>query len=72
MKMTVAQLKKRLEAFPDDAEVMILDGFNGGGEPRTINFGPIEHTITGENANECGDCEGKVGAEIALIGYGCY
>ncbi len=72
MKMTVADLRARLAIFPDDTEVMVLDGFNGGGEPRTINFGPIQRTITEDNAKECGDCEGKVGAEIALIGFGSY
>lgn len=73
MKMTVGQLRKRLETFPDDMEVMILDGFNGGGYPRTINFGPNNYrTITESDANECGDCEGRVGERIVLMGYGFY
>lgn len=53
-------------------EVMILDGFNGGGEPRDINLGPTEQVITQDNADEGADCEGKVGQKVLIIGYGCY
>lgn len=53
-------------------DVMILDGFNGGGEPRDLNLGPSPHTITEKNAKEGADCEGKVGKEVLVIGFGCY
>lgn len=55
-----------------DMEIMILDGFNGGGYPRKINLGPITRTITEEDAEESGDCEELVGQEVAVMGYGFY
>ncbi len=70
--MTKAQLIARLESFHPDTEVMILDGFNGGGEPREINLGPTRRTITEQNAKEGADCEGKVGRAVIILGYGCY
>jgi hypothetical protein len=70
--MTNAQLIVRLESFHPDIEVMILDGFNGGGEPREINLGPNRRTITEKNADEGADCEGKVGRAVIVLGYGCY
>ena len=53
-------------------EIMILDGFNGGGYPREINLGPITQTITEEDANESGDCEEMVGEDVLIMGYGFY
>lgn len=70
--MTKAQLIARLEEFSDDTEVMILDGFNAGGEPREINLGPNWRTITKKNADMGADCEGKVGKKVIILGYGCY
>lgn len=70
--MTKHELLARLEKYPDNMEIMILDGFNGGGEPREINHGPCAVTITKENKDEGADCEGKVGEKIVIIGYGCY
>jgi len=40
--MTVGDLIKELMKFGFDAEIAIRDGFNGGGIPRTINFGPVK------------------------------
>jgi len=54
-----------------DAEIMILDGFNGGGHPREINL-VSTHTVTEDDANEAADCEEIVGQTVAVIGYGCY
>jgi len=40
--MKVSELIKQLSKFSPDLEVVILDGFNGGGQPRQINLGPYE------------------------------
>jgi len=55
-----------------EQECMILDGNNGGGEPREINLGPVNHLITPSNADNGCDCEGKSGLTVTIIGYGCY
>jgi hypothetical protein len=39
--MKAHELAKTLLAGPDK-DIMILDGFNGGGIPRTINLGPCD------------------------------
>ncbi len=70
--MNVKELADRLSMFRPDAEVMILDGFNGGGDPREINFGPCTHKITKKEANGGADCEGRAGESVLVIGYGCY
>ena len=69
--MKAHELAKTLLAGPDK-DIMILDGFNGGGIPRTINLGPCDQTITEADANEAADCEGSIGKEVLVIGYGCY
>lgn len=52
---------------------IILDVFNGGGNPRAINSGPREYKITQEDIDEMGDCEHKeVGKTVVLLGYGSY
>jgi hypothetical protein len=38
--MKVGELIKELGKFLPEQEVMILDGYNGGGVPREINLGP--------------------------------
>jgi hypothetical protein len=55
-----------------DVEVMILDGFNASGTPRTINYGPYYLRIEKEDAEASADCEGRVGENIVVVGYGCY
>jgi hypothetical protein len=55
-----------------DSEVMVLDGFNGGGVPRTINIGPKRHTITSEDTEKTVDCECREGESVVLIGFGSY
>jgi hypothetical protein len=57
--MTKAQLIQRLSEFPDDMEVMTLDGIPGSGMPREINHGPRIMTIGSLEANECVDCEDR-------------
>lgn len=70
--MKIKQLIKELESFDEGAEIMILDGFNGGGYPREINLGPMNHKISKEDENETADCEDKIGNNVVVIGYGCY
>jgi len=70
--MTIATLIDRLKDYPADQEVMLLDGFNGGGEPREINVGPYARVITKQNANNGADCEDKVGQTVVVMGFGCY
>lgn len=70
--MKASELIKRLQEYEPDMEVMILDGFNGGGSPRTINFGPSLQGITEQDANLCGDCEGRTGETVIRMGYGPY
>ena len=70
--MTVAELIKRLSEFRPDMEVMILDGFNGGGHPREINLGPTTRVITPVDDDQCADCEGRTGEFVITMGYGSY
>lgn len=70
--MTKAELIRRLEGVPDTDEIMIMDGFNGGGVPREINFGPTNHLITSHEDLTTGDCAGRRGEMVVVIGYGCY
>lgn len=70
--MKASDLIARLTKLDPSAEVMILDGHNGGGEPREINLGPSQRVITQANADDGADCEGRVGETIFTLGYGCY
>lgn len=70
--MNVGELIQQLQQFDPSMEVMVLDGFNGGGSPRTINLGPSLHAITEKYADMSGDCEGRVGEQIVRMGYGSY
>lgn len=69
--MTKAQLIKRLADYPDDALVMILDGFNGGGRPREINLVALR-VVEDADAAETADCEDLVDEMVVALGYGCY
>jgi hypothetical protein len=71
--MTVYELIKALERFPSDQPVMILDGHNGGGNPREINLGPVSRCIRERDTEETADCEDlNVGTFIVALGFGCY
>ncbi len=70
--MTKKQLIQALEQFPDDMQVTVLDGFNGGGSPREINDGPHIRKITENDAEDCADCEDLVGQTVIVLGYGSY
>ena len=77
--MTKAELIKRLEGFSDETEVSILDGFNGGGQPRQINLGPLlfdpndkSHTFVGDERQDYSDLNTPKGGKIIVMGFGCY
>lgn len=70
--MTVAQLIERLSKLDPGLEVMILDGFNGGGCPRELNLGPMIQQIESSDVEDSVDCEERLGESIVVIGYGCY
>lgn len=70
--MTIAQLIARLQEYSPETEVMVLDGFNGGGVPRDLNLGPTEQVIVAEDEEAAADCEGRVGEKVVVLGYGCY
>jgi hypothetical protein len=71
--MTIAELREQLSEFPDDMEIMILDGFNGGGGVLLeINIRLWTRTITDEDVADTADCEGRVGEAVVVIGYGSY
>jgi hypothetical protein len=74
--LKVKELIAALSELNPEMEIMILDGFNGGGYPRHINCKPYKdspHLISQKDVANCGDCEdiGR-GHEVYTIGYGCY
>lgn len=70
--MTVGELCKRLSnQFSPDTEIMILDGFNGGGSPREINL-VAEHLVTDQDAEDTADCEDKADVFVVVLGVGNY
>lgn len=71
--MNVDQLIKHLSRFNKNTEVMILDGFNGGGNKRNINLTPPDLEIISKDDEETsGDCADRVGEKVIILGYGCY
>lgn len=70
--MKVSEFIATLQKLDQDKELMILDGFNGGGYPRIINIGPSNRIIKKSDAEYCADCEDIVGKRVYVIGYGCY
>jgi len=70
--MKIKELIEELQKLNPEQRIMILDGFNGGGYPRTINLGPSKHRITKNDVEECADCEDIFGKTVYVIGYGFY
>jgi hypothetical protein len=72
--MNVGELRERLAKYPDDMDVAILDGFNGGGSFREINLGPTSAVYKeGDDPEDWEDIEyAEVGTKIVYMGYGCY
>ncbi len=74
--MKVRELIDRLSKFDPDIEVSILDGNNGGGQPRTINLGPLVYDPKKwprcTEGNDFSDIDTPQGEPIIQMGYGCY
>lgn len=70
--MKVKDLLDRLKDFNPDSEIMVLDGFNGSGNPREINLGPVERQIKESDEQATADCEGKQRQWVVIMGFGCY
>jgi len=71
--MTKNELIEHLQQIKGNPDVMIIDGFNGQGFKRTINFAPNNlQKVTKQDAEESGDCVNIVGKKVIVIGYGCY
>lgn len=71
--MKISELISKLESAKNtdgDLEVVILDGFNGGGEPRTINL-VSKRNVDDKDEYDTDDIDTKSG-DILVIGYGCY
>lgn len=77
--MKVRDLIASLSKLNPDLEIAILDGFNGGGQPRAINLGPVHWDA--EQLDEMrefdmtpnySDLDVEQGTEIVVMGYGCY
>ena len=70
--MTSAELIAWLQKnVAPDTQVMILDGFNGGGFPIDINL-KSHHRVVKGDVEHTADCEGMIGKLVAVLGYGCY
>lgn len=67
--MNVAELITRLQKFDQSTEIAILDGFNGGGSPRTVNLGPYLSKTCGLDLD---DIETPEGCDIIILGFGSY
>jgi hypothetical protein len=71
--MKIKDLISELNKFDQEDEVMILDGYNGGGNPREINFGPKQISIKEDFIENCADCEEfDVNSKVVILGFGCY
>ena len=70
--MTVQDLILNLQNFKPDYQVMILDPQNDNGVPRKINFGPVYQYVDSSDADQTVDCEGLVGQDVVVLGFGCY
>jgi hypothetical protein len=54
-----------------DMDVMILDGFNGGGTPRELNLVTVK-VITEDHAEVTADCEDRIDEQVLVLGFGNY
>ena len=74
--MKVKELIERLRKLDGDIEVAILDGFNGAGRSRTINFGPLvfsgQPNFKGDEWADYSDLDTPETHPIVIMGYGCY
>lgn len=77
--MKVKDLIEQLSSLDPEMEVAVLDGFNGGGQPRALNFGPtvwdketLEEMTEFDMTPDYSDLSVAEGTEIVVMGYGCY
>lgn len=77
--MLIGELIVKLQKLDPQTEVAILDGFNGGGQPRALNFGPVlwdvealEEMKDFDMSPDYADLSSEAGVPIVVIGYGCY
>ena len=77
--MKISELIAQLQELDPETEVAILDGFNGGGQPRTVNFGPVlwdaealEEMRALAMTPDYADLTSPAGTPIVVMGYGCY
>lgn len=68
--MTVKELKDYLNKFDDNQEVMIRDGFNGGGNLRIINC-KTESSMDFEDEGVFDNKE-LIGTKVVELGFGNY
>lgn len=68
--MTVAQLIYRLQQLDPGLDVMVLDGGSGSGHPRDLTFGPIVNEIKEADEENSGDCDGRLGEKVVILGHG--
>ena len=68
--MTVAELKDYLNKYKDNQEVMIRDGFNGGGNLRVINS-KSESRLDFDDEGVYDD-KGLLGTKVVELGFGSY
>lgn len=62
MDMTVQEVITKLQTMDPTAQVMIADSIG----PQECD-GPYAYTITAGNADDCGDCEGRVGETVIVF-----
>lgn len=58
-----------------ELEVAILDGFNGDGHPRSLNFKTVfdgTAKFEGDSHADYSDLDTEEGKPILLLGFGCY
>jgi hypothetical protein len=70
--MKVHELITRLSKFNPELDVMILDGSNGAGAMREVNYGPGVVRVQDCDVEDSADCEGMAGKDVIRLGYGCY
>jgi hypothetical protein len=77
--MNVGELIAQLQRLNPNTEVAVLDGFNGGGQPRALNFGPalwdeetLEEMADFDMPPDYSDLKSMPGMPIVVLGYGCY
>jgi len=74
--MKVKDLIARLQEMDPDVDIAILDGTNGDGNLRRINYGPhknLQATLQPHMIEDCSDFEHMdIGTKIYYMGFGCY